>query len=112
MIPVATTRVTIQRRQTKNDVDVDGYEADPPPLNTVAEKIRAVIPGPSASVTLSGGDRVVYSSKLLTDVCDLQAADTLTESDGTQWVVLWARHQKGLGLEHMVGEVRLVTGAT
>lgn len=109
-IPLETTLISVQRSTV--GVDVDPSDAPPAALTPVASGVRAVINTPSASVVLSSGDRVVYTAGFSCDPCDVIADDTVTESDGTQWMCLWARPQVGLGLDHVEGQLRLVTGAS
>lgn len=110
-IPLETTRIMVQRSTVGMDVDPSDAPSDAA-LTTVVSGVRAVIGATSASAVLTSGDRVVYSASFSSDICDVIADDLVTESDGTQWVCLWARPQVGLGLDHTNGQLRLVTGAS
>lgn len=111
MIPLATTTVTVAREES--GLDVDPYDAAQPAPTTITTGVRAVVGAPSANVALSGGDRVVYTSTLRADPCDLQADDTVTDATtGLVWVVLWARRVTAVGQDMMTAQLRLVTGAT
>jgi hypothetical protein len=115
MIPLATSQITVNRVEGTAADSFDPYDPyDPtqPAPTVIVTGVRAVIGTPSASEVLAGGDRVVYASELMCDPCDLQAADTVTDTSGTVWTVLWARLVVGFGLDHMQGQLRLVQGAT
>lgn len=112
-IPLALVTLTIQRVTpvAGDDGIYDAYDSGQPAPVTIASGIRAVIGQPSASVVLTGGDRVVYSATFDCDPADVQPADTIIDSTGTVWVVEWARLVSGLGLSHVNGSLRLVLGA-
>ena len=110
MIPLATTTITVTREE--GIVDVDPYDPNPPAPTTVAAGIRAAISAPTANVALSGGDRVVYTASLRCDPCDITNDDVLTDGTGTVWSVLWARRETAAGLDFILGQLRLVQGAT
>lgn len=110
MIPLATTTITVTRIEA--GANVDPYDPDPPAPTTVATDIRAVISPPTASVGLSGGNRVEYGAALRCDPVSLLAGDTVTDSTGTAWMVLWAREVNALGLSFMESKLRLIEGAT
>lgn len=110
MIPIATTTITINRQIF--DPKADRADPNPPYPETIVDGVRAVISAPSGSNKLSGGDRIVYSAQLTCDPCDLRQNDSVVEPDGTEWRCLWSRRQRGLGLDHQIAALRLVTGAT
>lgn len=111
MIPIATSAITITRVEI--DPTIDPTKAGDITPTTIATGVRAVIDTPSASVALSFGDRIVYTARLTCDPCDLQQNDTVIDTVGdTEWRVLWTRLKAGLGLDHRVAQLRLVTGAT
>ena len=107
MIPLATTTITVSRVEA---TDVDPYDAAQPSPTTIASGVRAVVGTPSASVALSSGDKVVYAASLRCDPVDVQPGDTVTDSTGTAWTVLWAREVNAVGLDFMEGQLRLVQG--
>lgn len=109
MIPFATTSIKITRLVLAANTDL--YDPDPPSPTTIAEGVRAVISTPSGSATFGAGMKVVYDARLTCDPCGLQTDDTVTEADGTQWEVLWVRPQVGLGVDHLVAQLRMTTGA-
>lgn len=108
VIPFATTALTIDR--TTLAAGVDPYDPNPPAPVTIATGVRAVISTPSASTHLVGGMENVYNARLTCDICDLQTDDSVTETDGTQWRCLWVRPQVGLGVDHLVAQLRMITG--
>ena len=109
-IPYANTTVVISR--VEEGEDDDGYDPNPPRPNEIARGVRAVVSMPSASATLVGGDRIVYNATLTCDVTDLQANDTIEDvSTGLTWRCLTVVFQGGLGIDHMVANLRLVSGA-
>lgn len=114
MIPFATTKITVGRIEgaaTDSLDPYDPYDGAPPAATAVATGIRAVIGPPSASDMLTTGDRVEYSASMRCDVCDLQSRDVVTETDGSQWVVLWSKRVKAFGADFMHAELRMVQGA-
>lgn len=116
MIPLATTTLTVTRDESNGQAADPGEPYDPyDPSGTtptvVAAGVRATIGVPSATVGLAGGDRVAYSAKFVADPSDIEPADTVTDTAGTVWSVLWARQAGTFGLGHTEGELRLVTGA-
>jgi hypothetical protein len=109
VIPLATSTITVQR--VASTVGQDGYDPDQPGPSTVASGVRAVVTPPSASVALSGGDRVVYTGQLTCDPVDLRADDTVTDStSGLTWMVLWAQPVNAVGLTFVRAQLRLVQG--
>lgn len=109
-IPIATTTLTVTRLVYATDVDP--YDDPQPAPTTTATGVRAVIGTPSANVALSGGQRVEYSAKLTCDPCDIQPGDQVTDAQGGQWEVLWAKPNPGLfGWSFINGDLRLVQGA-
>jgi hypothetical protein len=111
-IPLALTTLTVQRVTPVpgDDQIVDGYDTEPAPT-TVATGIRAVIRNPSVSVVLAGGDRIVFTATFSADPCDIRPGDTVIDSNGTIWRAMWTVLSSGFGLDHVDGELRLVTGA-
>jgi hypothetical protein len=107
-IPFAKDLIDISR---VDDSTVDGWDDNPPTPIQTASGVRAVVSLPSAAPNLVGGDRIVYNATMTCDLCDLQANDTVTDSQGTQWRCLTVVTQIGLGLDHMAANLRLVSGA-
>jgi len=112
-IPVATTTIAVARTTDTASL-ADPYDLDPSTTSTaiVASGVRAVISPPTATVGLVGGAREEYDAKLTCDPCDIQAGDTVTDSAGNAWTVLWALPFDAFGLDHVQGGLRMVSGAT
>ena len=109
-IPFHTTLITIVRSTL--DVAADPYE-DPslyptPDSKVIAVGIRAVVSVPTANVALSIGPRVVYTSKLTCDPCDLREDDFVTESSGRIWQVLGPTPFGAFAISGMECQLRLV----
>jgi hypothetical protein len=110
-IPFNTTTVTVSR--LVDPVDTDEYDPVQPSPSQIVAGVRAVVSLPGGSVNLTGGDRVDFNTRLTCDLCDLQTEDIVTDDiEGTAWVCLWSRKSIGLGLDHIVAGLRLVTGAS
>lgn len=113
MIPLATTKISVTRVQL--DPTIDPTKAGDVTPTIIAKGVRAVIDTPTASNKLSFGDRIVYTARLTCDPCDLQENDIITDSaDGTEteWRVMWTRTSIGLGINHRVAQLRMITGAS
>jgi hypothetical protein len=89
-IPFGTTLISIVRSVLSDIADPYGEDTPYPTPSTfvVATGIRAVVGVPSANPILTIGDRIVYTSKLICDPCDLQESDLVTESSGRIWLAL------------------------
>lgn len=115
-LPLSNTTITVSRPASDATAGdwVDGYDANPPALAEVQSGVAAMIPPPSASARLAGGDRVVYNATMQCDPCDLQNADIVTDdASGNQWTVLWVTPVAGfLGFDHLTVGLRMVEGFT
>lgn len=74
----------------------------------VAAGIRAVVRVPTANVILTIGERVVYTSQLTCDPCDLREADIVTESSGRIWECLGPTPFGAFFVSGMQCQLRLV----
>ena len=108
-IPFSTTAITVTR--VPEDETRDGYDPTPPPV-TVATAVRAVIPPPSPSDQLAGGERVDYNSTMRCDPCDIQQDDTVLDGQGNQWRVLNVTPVSAFFLDFLNVSLRRVTGAS
>lgn len=109
-IPYAKDLISISRL-VESDADFDRFDPDQPVPSLVTSGVRATISLPGGSATLVGGDRVVFSASMQCDVCDLRPSDTVTDANGTTWMVLTVTQQVGFGLDHLAANLRLVSGA-
>lgn len=109
MLAFAKDSITITR--TVEDETIDGYDPNPPTPAQVATGVRATIGAPSAQANLVGGDRIVTNAQMVCDLCDIQAADTVTDQNGVVWTVLTAVPQIGFAMDHIAVALRLVEGA-
>lgn len=107
-IPLALTQITVTRA---NPADDDGYDPTPATPITVAAGVRAAITSPSGVAVLTGGTRAEYTVVLNCDPCDVRAGDMVTDGTGQKYQVLVAWPRIGLGLDHIEGRMRYVTGA-
>ena len=119
MIPFATTTISIIRSTLS--VTEDPYDppwtmggTDPmypnPGSSVIVSGIRAVVSVPTANTILTIGDRIVYTSKLTCDPCDLQEADLVTESSGRIWTCLGPTPFGAFFISGMEAQLRLVEG--
>jgi hypothetical protein len=109
-IPFSTSTISITRSSlspTEDPYDPTTEPAD----TTVVSGLRAVVGVPSANPVLTIGDRIVYTTKLTCDPCDLEADDIVTDSvSGLTWVCLWAKAFEAFGLSGMEAQLRLTSG--
>lgn len=107
MIPIATTTVTIWRKDAEveqtRDPWEDGYTDDPVTSNDFAildEGVRAVVNvggGNYAGRTVGPGDSEFVNYTLLADPCDLQYLDEVEdEITGQRFAVEWAISSPGV----------------
>src|SRR5882757_10603615 len=108
MLPLALTTITIKR----GPVNTDGYDPDPAAETTIATGIRAAVTNKSGTTVLTGGTRVEFTHVLNCDPCDIRGGDTIVDdTTGDIYDTLWATQRPGLGLDHVNGRLRYVTGA-
>lgn len=109
MIPLASTTLTVYRQP--QDATLDGYDTQPA-RTPVAKGLRAHIGSPSGRASISDGDRVVVGFSLHTDGFDFANDDVLVdETTGTQYLLLWVKRTRALGMDFCQGSVRTVEGA-
>lgn len=108
MLPMAHTKITVKRP----DQTADGYDPNPSDPVTVATDVRAEITSQSGTVTLANGQRVTYSARLHCDPCDVQEGDEITDAKGRTYQVRWCQPREGFGLDHVVGYLQQVKGAS
>ena len=108
-IPFAKDIVTVSRVMN-SDIE-DMYDPAPARRSQVASNVRAVITIPSAVATLTGGDRIVFNATMTCDPIDIQPNDVVIDQGGYEWRTLTVTHPRAFGFDHMVVQLRLVTGA-
>ena len=107
MIPLATTKVKIWRKdaatEATRDPWEDGYPDDPAQANDFSvldEGVRAVIAvggGTYAGRTVGPGDSETVNFSLLADPCSLQYLDEVEdEYTGDRYQVEWVVHTPGI----------------
>lgn len=104
---LSTTHVTVLRQ---DDSDVDPYEAvdvDEPRVS-----VPAHISAPSGDdVAVGGAKEVVTAVAYLPTSVALEAGDRLYDQhSGETYSVVWHRHRRGLGLDHLHVGLRAVKG--
>lgn len=111
-IPFSTSLITIVRSTLSATADpYDPPSTYPNPESVVvAVGIRAVVAPPSASVALTIGDRVVYTSRLICDPVDLREGDLVTENYGRIWEALGPSPWGAFALSGTQATLRLVQG--
>lgn len=109
-IPIANTTISVLRQPvdpTVDDMDaptVDDYEL-------IVSGVRATL-GATTGVKVSGnGTRQELTIRFGCDPTSLNFTDkVLDESTGVTYGVVWAHTRLGLGVDHIEGELVLVTG--
>lgn len=109
MIPLAPNRISVTRTTFLGNLDP--YDSSPV-TGAVASNVRAVVGTPAANAALSGGDRVVYTARLVCDPIPIEVGDQVTDEQGRAWTALWVAQFAELGTAHTLCELRLVQGAT
>lgn len=111
MLPIATTRVSVIRDRSADDVDLYDSAKE---RTTLATGVRAHFSKASGQEAM---DRGVETTWLQPFDCDpipnvaLTSEDIiLDENTGQEHRVVWAELHHGLGLDHWVGQARRVTG--
>jgi len=123
LIPVCTTTITVTRPESgdpNSGVDLDSETDLVPPtvsIVTVAEGVRAHFnAGSGTRLFGAGGEREHVSFKFhcdpLPDDETVFGGDTLTDSFGVDYVVLWCRAHRGIGFSYLKGECYQQTGET
>lgn len=112
MIPFGSSTITVTRVEDATDQDPYDPAVDHPAPTTIASNVRAVISPPSGTAKLVGGDRTVYEAALRCDTTALEANDTVVDSGGLTWTVLWVTQVNALGVKFTNARLRLVAGAT
>jgi hypothetical protein len=107
VIPLSTTSVRIDRPTSGGD------PYDTATLSVVVAATPAHISAPSGRETQTGGQQETVDAVLLCAVADLSHYDLVTDlaTDET-WSVVWVRHRRGLGLDHMHAGLRAVHGGS
>lgn len=109
-IPVATTTISVLR--APRSLPVDDFDAPSVgEFDTVATGVRATL-GATTGVKVSGnGTRQELTVRFGCDPTTLGFTDkVLDESTGVTYDVVWAHARTGLGIDHVEGELVLVTG--
>lgn len=111
-IPFNTSSIAIVRGLLSPTADPYDPPADYPNPSSyvVATGVRAVVGVPTPNVTLTIGDRIVYTSKLVCDPCDLQESDLVTLSDGRIFVALGPTPFGAFVISGTQATLRLVSG--
>jgi hypothetical protein len=111
-LPFATSTITIIRSRLPDDEDPYDPPADWPDPNSqvVASGIRAVVGVPSVNPILTIGDRLVYTSRLQADPCDIQEGDTVIDNYGRMWEALGPTPFGAFMISGMQATLRLVEG--
>jgi hypothetical protein len=106
MIPFATTTITVRRRTAGEDAYTETT------AQQVCTQVRAHIGSPSGRDLRVGGDQQMITDRLDCDVIDLRPSDQVTD-DGNcaAYEVVWTRHRRGLGLDHLEAGLVEVIGA-
>lgn len=112
MIPLATTTITVWRSPTDDGAEPFDPLDPPEDHEMVVAGVRAHISSPSGDEAVtSGGDREVVQFGLGCDPCDVEHGDVVVDdTTGEQYQVDWAHHRVGLGLDHVTGGLRQVSG--
>jgi hypothetical protein len=115
-VAIATTRIDVTRpaRPSTEDPYGDGYD-EPEDRDdssaTVATGVRATISPASVVGSNSGGESQVAEFRLACDPCDVTYRDTVTDTEGQTFEVLWAVSSPGVaGLGHVEAGLRIISG--
>lgn len=109
-IPHAETTIKVLR--VPDDPMRDPYDPPPPP-DTIAAGVRAVISTSSGRESTAGGSQSITELRLSCDPYDggLHHEDTVVdEHSGEEFDVVWSRHRRGMGLDHFAAGLKQVKG--
>lgn len=107
-LPLATTRITVLR----SDQDGSKDEYDTLTFAPIASGVRAVVSSPRGAEQNQNGSSEDVSFRLDCDPTDLRHDDRITdETTGETFEVTWTRRRVGLGLDHTVADLRIITDA-
>lgn len=105
-LPLATTSISVVRSNQDGTKDVRTTLT----WSVLKAGIRAHISTPSGTETVDGGSRADVVYRLDADPCDLTHADRVLDEDTSiTYEVVWAAKRRGLGLDHTVADLRVVT---
>lgn len=108
MIPVATTTITVLSAVQTGDVD--NWDAAAVSAEEGVTGVRAVISSPSGQATVQGGDQQIISARLNCDPIDLAHTDQVRDdTTGLVYQVVWSARRTGLGVDHTVADLAIVT---
>lgn len=103
--PLATTTLRVERPAAAEPYETATYE-------TVASGVRGHISGPRGSEGGTARTQEDVAFPFGCDPVDVSHLDRIVdEATDEVYEVVWARQRAGLGLDHVVGELRQVTGA-
>lgn len=110
-VPFSNTLVTITRNVFAGSPTPDPLDSTPV-VTVIASGVRATVNPPvTATEKLVHGDRVVYKSKLTCDPTAVLVADIVADAiTGITWAVTWVTQVKGLGMDHTLAGLRMVSG--
>jgi hypothetical protein len=104
MIPVATTTITVFRPSASSDA-YDGQT-----YTTAFAGIRAVIGSPGGTEVNAGGSSQQLSARLNCDPITLKHTDRVRDDQtDITYEVTWTARRLGLGLDHTVADLVVVT---
>lgn len=109
-LPFSTSTITIVRSlfpTTEDPYDPPSSYPNPSTF-VVAVGVPAVVGVPTINPTLTIGERVVYTSRLNCEPCDLQEGDFVTESYGRIFVALGPTPFGAFFISGMQATLRLV----
>lgn len=109
-IPLATTTITVLRPAVL-DADSDPYDEAEAEPDEVASGVRANIAIAAGREEIAGRSEVdVVTFRLRCDPVDVSGGDVIVDdTTGETYAVIWSRDRvTGLGLDHVVADLRLV----
>lgn len=105
-LPFATTTITVLR--SDQDGTIDDYTGVT--YSPLVTGVRAVVGAPGGVETNRGGSSEDVTWRLNCDVTDLRHDDrVLDETTDETFEVVWVRRRVGLGLDHMVADLRTIS---
>lgn len=105
-LPVATTTIAVERSTQDGTLDaIDGVT-----FSQLASGIRAVIGSPSGAETVTGSSSSTVTARLNCDPTDLKHGDRVyDEQTAITYEVSWTARRLGLGVDHVVADLLVVT---
>lgn len=106
-LPLATTTISVQTTAASGDPYEDAV------VSAGAAHVRAHIGSPNGRERIVGGQKETLDAALDCDPCAITHLNRIVDDvTGERFEVVWIKSRQGLGLDHMEGGLRRVSGGS